>query len=90
MQPFTAGDIDTCQATCKEDFIFVLQASRGCINKNMVCGMGPYAGVDFISPYLIVNSVVSYPPSTQMGKGWSGELVPITVLYHKRRDFIIL
>jgi hypothetical protein len=24
--------------------------------------MGPYAGVDYNSPYLIVNSVVSYPP----------------------------
>jgi hypothetical protein len=30
--------------------------------------MGPYAGVDYNSPYLIVNSAVSYPPPLQ-GKG---------------------
>jgi hypothetical protein len=30
--------------------------------------MGPYAGVDYNSPYLIVNYAVSYPPPLQ-GKG---------------------
>ncbi len=38
--------------------------------KNMVY-MGPYAGDDFNSPYLIVNSVVRYPPHYKMG--WSRE-----------------
>ncbi len=32
-----------------------------------------YAGVDYNSPNLIVNSVVSYPPPTTKGKGRSGE-----------------
>jgi hypothetical protein len=30
--------------------------------------MGPYAGVDYNSPYIIVNSLVSYPPHYK-GKG---------------------
>ncbi len=34
---------------------------------------GPYAGVDYSSPYFIVNSAVSYPPLTTKDKGWSGE-----------------
>ncbi len=63
-------------------FHFCLTSIRGCINKNMVCGMGPYAGVDFNSPFLIVNSVVSYPPPapTQMGKGRSGEHLSLPYL----------
>jgi hypothetical protein len=33
-----------------------------------------YAGVDHNSPYLVVNTVVSYPSTpTTKGKGWSGE-----------------
>jgi hypothetical protein len=35
--------------------------------------MGPYAGVDYNSLYLIVNSVVSYAPPLQRGKVWSGK-----------------
>jgi hypothetical protein len=35
--------------------------------------MGPYAGVEYNSPYFIVNYVVSYPPPTAQGKGWSWE-----------------
>jgi hypothetical protein len=31
--------------------------------------MGPYAGVDFKSPYRIVNSIVSYPFKLQKGSG---------------------
>jgi hypothetical protein len=42
--------------------------------KNM--GMGPYAGVDYNSHYLIVNSVVLSIP-TQKGKGGVGKVSPI-------------
>jgi hypothetical protein len=35
--------------------------------------MGPNARVDYNSPYLIVNSVVSYPTPTTKRRGWSGE-----------------
>jgi hypothetical protein len=38
--------------------------------------MGPYAGVDYKSPYLIVNSVVSYPPPLQR-EGAVGKISPI-------------
>jgi hypothetical protein len=51
-------------------FHFCFTSIRGCIYKNMVFGMGPYAGVDFNSPYLIVNSVVSYPPPIQWVCRW--------------------
>jgi hypothetical protein len=36
-----------------------------------------YAGVDYDSPYLIVNSVVSYPPPLQRGRGGVGKISPI-------------
>ncbi len=39
--------------------------------------MGPYAGVDYKSPYLIVNSVVSYPPKLQRERGGVGKISPI-------------
>jgi hypothetical protein len=39
--------------------------------------MGPYAGVDYNSPYLIVNSVVSYLPPLQRGRGGVGKISPI-------------
>ncbi len=39
--------------------------------------MGPYAGVDYNSPYQIVNSAVSYPPPLYKDKGWNGEISPI-------------
>jgi hypothetical protein len=37
--------------------------------------VGLYAGIDYNSPYLIVNSVVSYPPPPPptKGKEWSRE-----------------
>jgi hypothetical protein len=35
--------------------------------------MGPYAGVDYNSPYRIINSIVSYPSSLQREKGGVGE-----------------
>jgi hypothetical protein len=38
----------------------------------MVYGMGPYAGVDYNSPYLIVNSIVSYPPPNTTEKRETG------------------
>ncbi len=43
--------------------------------KHGVYCMEPYAGVDYSSPYLIVNSVVSYIYNTpkRKVKGWSGE-----------------
>jgi hypothetical protein len=34
--------------------------------------MGPVAGVDYNSPYLIANSVISFPPLLQWER-WSGE-----------------
>ncbi len=39
--------------------------------------MGPYAGVDYNSLYLIVNSVVSYPPPLQRVRGGVGKISPI-------------
>ncbi len=43
--------------------------SRDCIQRETWC-MGPYAGVDYNSLYLLVNSVVSYPFHTHYkGKG---------------------
>jgi hypothetical protein len=42
----------------------ILKAYRDCIQRKTGC-MGPFAGVDYISPYLIVNSVVNYPPPLQ-------------------------
>jgi hypothetical protein len=36
--------------------------------------MGPKAGVDYNSPYLMVNSVVSYPPPLQRGRGGVGKI----------------
>ncbi len=39
--------------------------------------MGPYAGVDFGSPYLIVSSVVSYPPPLQREKGRVGKIYSV-------------
>ncbi len=41
--------------------------------KNIV----PYAGVDHNSPYLIVNTVVSYPPPQQRERGGVGTISPI-------------
>ncbi len=39
--------------------------------------LGPYAGVDYNSPYLIVNSIVSYSSSLQREKGGVGKISPI-------------
>jgi hypothetical protein len=39
--------------------------------------MGPYAGVDYNSPYLIVKSVVSYPVLPQRERGGVGKIAPI-------------
>jgi hypothetical protein len=39
--------------------------------------MGPYAGVDYNSPYLIVKFVVSYPPALQRDRGGVGKISPI-------------
>jgi hypothetical protein len=45
--------------------------------KNMLYGMGSYAGVDCNSPYLIVNSVVTYPPPLQRERGGVRKIYPI-------------
>ncbi len=45
----------------------------GCIRRKTWCTATGPSGADYNSPYLIVNSVVSYLPPTTMGKGWSGE-----------------
>jgi hypothetical protein len=42
--------------------------------------MGPYAGVDYDLPYFKVNSVVSYPPPLQRGRGAVGKISPIYLL----------
>jgi hypothetical protein len=46
--------------------------------------MGPYVGVDYVTygvdynlPYLIVNSVVSYPPPLQRERGGVGKISPL-------------
>jgi hypothetical protein len=39
--------------------------------------MGPYAVVDYNSPYLIVNSLVSYPPPLQKERDGVGKISPI-------------
>jgi hypothetical protein len=36
--------------------------------------MGPYAGVDFYTFYLIVNSIVGYPPTLQRERGGVGKI----------------
>jgi hypothetical protein len=36
--------------------------------------MGPYSGVDFNSPYLIVNSVDNFPPQLQRDRGGVGKI----------------
>ncbi len=38
--------------------------------------MGPYSGVDYDSPYLIVNSIVSYPTPLQRERGEVGKISP--------------
>ncbi len=48
------------------------EITRGCIQRKTWC-MGPYAGVDYISPYLIV----SYPPPLQRKGGGVGKISPI-------------
>jgi hypothetical protein len=57
--------------TCRTQDI---QHNRDCIHRKTWC-MGPYAGVDYNSLYLIVNSVVTgqlCTPTTK-GKVWSGK-----------------
>ncbi len=50
--------------------------------------MGTYAGVDYNSPYLIVNSVVSYPPPCYKRKGveWGKSLL---LVYHICNRFYV-
>ncbi len=38
--------------------------------------MEPYVGVDYNSPYLIVNSVVIYPPLLHRERGGVGKITP--------------
>ncbi len=69
--------------TCLHSGVNPLVVGRfgcGCIQRKTWC-MRPYAGVDYNSSYLIVNSIVSYsPPSipTTKGKEWSGKTSPIS------------
>jgi hypothetical protein len=39
--------------------------------------MGPYEGVDYNSPCLKVNSVVSYPSPLQRERGGVGRITPV-------------
>jgi hypothetical protein len=48
----------------------------GGIQRKTWC-MGAYEGVDYNSAYLIVNSVVSYPPPQQKERGGVGKISPI-------------
>jgi hypothetical protein len=50
--------------------IYCFTLYKGCIQRKL--SMGPYR-VDYNSTYLIVNSLVSYPPPLQREKGRSGE-----------------
>ncbi len=43
--------------------------------------MGPFAGVNYNSPYFIVNSVVSYPPPQHREKGGVGKISSIGWAY---------
>jgi hypothetical protein len=45
---------------------------RGCIQRKTWC-MDSMLVLTKNAPYLIVNSVLSYPTPTTKGKGWSGE-----------------
>jgi hypothetical protein len=55
-----------------------IRVYRDCIQRKTWC-MGPYAGFDFDSPYLIVigSSFVSYPPPLQSEKGRVGKISSI-------------
>ncbi len=57
-------------------FLPMVITIRGCIQRKTWC-MDPYAGVDYNSPYLIVNSVVSYSPPLQRKRGGVGKISPI-------------
>jgi hypothetical protein len=52
------------------------QESRDCIQRKTWC-MGPYVGVDYNSPFLIVNSVVSYPTPLKRERDGVGNVSPI-------------
>jgi hypothetical protein len=52
----------------------VHSAIRGCIQRKTWC-MEPYAGVDYNSHYLIVNSEVSYPSPIQREMDWGRSLL---------------
>jgi hypothetical protein len=64
----------------------------GCIQRKTWC-KGPYAGVDYYSPYLIVNSVVSYPPPLQREWGGVAKLAVVELfcicLYFQNRFFYV-
>jgi hypothetical protein len=61
-------------ATYKD--LYPMQGTRDCIQRK-AWGMGPYAGVDYYSHYLNVNSVVSYPLPLQKESGREGKISPI-------------
>ncbi len=57
-------------------FLPMVITIRGCIQRKTWC-MDPYAGVDYNSPYLTVNSIVSYSPPLQRERGGVGKISPI-------------
>jgi hypothetical protein len=48
---------------------------RGCIQRKKTWCMGPYARVDYNSPYLIVSSIVYPPPLHREGVEWGRSLL---------------
>jgi hypothetical protein len=58
-------------------FLPMVITISGCIQRKTWC-MDPYDGVDYNSPYLTVNSVVSYSPPLQRDRGGVGKISPIS------------
>ncbi len=52
---------------------FCLRKIRDCVQRKTWC-MGSYTEVDYNSPYLIVNSVVGYPPPLPRERGGVGKI----------------
>ncbi len=57
-------------------FFWFFTSSWDCVHRKTWC-TGPFARVDYYSLYLIVNSVVSYPPPLQRERGGVEKMSPI-------------
>ncbi len=61
----------------KKNILLKVNGTWCCIQRK-TWGIGPYAGVDYESSYLIVNSVVSYLPPLTRERGEMGKISPIS------------